>query len=262
MGRRIVRKESILRRTLARTAACALVLAATVGPALAPVPHAPGAASLIPAAHAVGEDGHFTLPTNPNALTQEATLGDEGIFDLFLMVSSDDLATLDSDSMKLLGTADSREAKPTRGGKKLSVEGVGDWTIQDTRVRFTPANPKAGGSHSVQFSVRSKAGYESAPVTLTVTYPGISNVSTRASEGKKVTIPLSLEGTQVKPSSLGFSLEGLPAGSTLVDGGARLIVPDEGTWVLTTDGQPSVTLLLDAKGSAHNRGPSPSRGQT
>lgn len=242
MGRRIVRKESILRRTLARTAACALVLAATVGPTLAPVPHAPGAASLIPAAHAVGEDGPFTLPTNPNALTQEATLGDEGIFDLFLMVSSDDLATLDSDSMRLLGTADSREAKPTRGGKKLSVEGVGDWTIQDTRVRFTPANPKAGGFHSVQFSVRSKAGYESAPVTLTVTYPGISNVSTRASEGKKVTIPLSLEGTRVKPSSLGFSLEGLPAGSTLVDGGARLIVPDEGTWVLATDGQPNVTF--------------------
>lgn len=242
MGRRIVRKESILRRTLARTAACALVLAATVGPALAPVPHAPGAASLVPAAHAVGEDGPFTLPADPSALKHTATLGNPGDFDLFFMVPAEDLETLDTDSMKLLSSTESGDAKPTNGGKKLSLKGVGEWKISDTRVRFTPENPKAGGSHSVQFSVRSKAGYESAPVTLTVTYPGIPSVSARAAEGEKVTIPLAIDGTGVDPATLAFTLEGLPAGSTLVEGGTRLIVPDEGTWVLATDGHPSVTF--------------------
>ncbi len=218
------------------------MLAATVGPALAPAPHGPGGVPLVAAAHALGEEDSFTLPADPAALKHAGTLGNPADFDLFLMVSAEDLEDLDVDSMKLLPSADAREAKPTNGGTKLSIDGVGHWEIIDTRVRFTPENPNAGGSHSVQFSVRSKAGYESAPVTLTVTYPGISSVSARASEGEKVTIPLSISGTGVAPSSLAFTLEGLPAGSTLVEGGTRLIVPDEGEWAVTTDGTPEVTF--------------------
>lgn len=242
VGRRIVHRKSILRSALARTAACALVLAATVGPALAPVAQGPGAVALVPAAHALGEDGPFTLPADPAALKHTATLGNPGDFNLFLMVSAEDLETLDTDSMRLLSSTESEDARPTNGGKKLSVKGVGKWEITDTRVRFTPENSEAGGSHSVQFSVRSKTGYESAPVTLTVTYPGIPSVSARASEGEKVTVPLALDGTGVDPSSLAFTLEGLPAGSTLVEDGTRLIVPDEGTWALATDDRAQVTF--------------------
>lgn len=237
-----MRKKSILSRALARTAACALVVAATVGPALAPVPFAPGGVPLIPAAHALGEDGPFTLPADPAALKDTASLGNTGTFDLLFMVGSEDLESLDLDSMKLLASSESREAKPTKGGRKLSIEGVGEWSINDTRITFTPENPRAGGSHSVRFSVRSKAGYESAPVTVTVTYPGVQNVSARASEGEKVTIPLSNGTGHVDPKSLAFTLDGLPAGSALVDDGTRLIVPEEGTWTLTTEGKPRVTF--------------------
>lgn len=144
----------------------------------------------------------------------------------------------------------------TDGGKTLTVDGQGVWTVNaDGSVTFTPDDDFEGDADQVTYQIEDTNG-TTATATLDVTVqvgPRASDDDTTTLQGDEVTVPvldndsagLDAGGSPATwdTGSIVFPTDGQPDGATVSDDGRTLTVPDEGVYTVQDDG--SITFAPD-----------------
>lgn len=214
--------------------ASAAVPANATAPALATAPvlaNAPAPAALVPAPDK--EEGTFTLPLTSTHV--QKWQGEVAVFDLTRLISEENRKNLDMSTVQLSVAQGSEgtSAAPAVVSKNLlsvTIPGVGEWRIEDSTVRFIPRSGSRSIPVSVNLQIRNTAGEISTPAQLTAIYPYAPDLTLSAPEGVTRQISLGLSAALVQPDSVELTLEGMPTGTALADGGQTMIVPQEGTW--------------------------------
>ncbi|WP_307378728.1 Ig-like domain-containing protein [Microbacterium sp. W4I20] len=148
-------------------------------------------------------------------------------------------------------------------GKTLTIDGQGTFVLDAAgAVEFTPADGFSGTTTPVVYRIRDTNGTtDDARVEVTVR-PGPSATpdSDSTLQGVPVTVsPLgndepsrTADGSagEWDPTTLRFPATGQPAGAQVLDGGTRLVVPDEGTYTAAADGTVTFTPLPAFSGVA------------
>jgi CshA-type fibril repeat protein len=129
-------------------------------------------------------------------------------------------------------------------GRTLTVADQGSYTIDPATgtITFTPVASFRGKGTPVVYGVSDVDGTETT-ATLTVTVrevgPGAQDDSATTPQNTAVTIDLPQNdapgvagGTPIDPSTVVFTSAGQPRDAVVSDGGRKLTVPSEGTWLV------------------------------
>src|SRR5699024_8222349 len=133
-------------------------------------------------------------------------------------------------------------------GRTLAVTGEGTWSLLDDELVFTPAGGLEGDPTPIALTIGGDQGSRSLPAVFEATQLELEEIPLHGSAGES--IATALETGVPGSGSVRLQLDGLPAGSTVVDDGSRVVVPDQGVWQLSADGS-SLTHTPSGPGPGH-----------
>lgn len=189
------------------------------------------------AREAPDDEGAFTLPLSSTKL--QVWQGQTATFSLDALLSPSAREDLDMSSAQLSiapssqGTKSS-PAKLSADKKTVTIPNRGTWAIEDGAVTYTPEAGKGPAPQSVNLQIRNKEGKLSQPATLVAIYPYAANQTVHAAEGVSTTVDLDLDPELLDTRSVALTLQNMPTGTALADGGKSMVVPGEGTWTVNS----------------------------
>ncbi len=151
-------------------------------------------------------------------------------------------------------------AEVSDGGKTLTVAGQGVYTVADNGVvTFDPAPGFRGDADPITYAVTDQAG-NVATSTITVSVTGIDPVASNDATKTPSSTPARLdlvdndrpgdESAPLDPTSIVFSPDGLPDGTTVSTDGKVLTVPGQGEYSVDADGLVTFTPEAGFEGPA------------
>lgn len=208
---------------------------------------------------ALGEDGPFPLPTD----TETVPIVPGMTTDVPLMALLDDAQQdeldLNSAQLAIPDEVDAEQQGLMEVGEDaqtLAVDGEGTWSLLHDDLVFTPLTGVEGPTTPVALTIGSQHGSRSEPAVLTPGLVDLEETTVHGSAGD----PTSFELGEALPEggSVRLELDGLPAGSTQVADGSRVIIPEpeESVWQLSADRS---TLTYHPSSSRLGRQPVPLR---
>lgn len=214
----------------------------------------------LPAA-ALGEDGPFPLPVE----TETVPILPSTVTDVPLNALLDDELQdqLDLDSARLaipedLGDGPRRLMEVGEDSRSLTVDGEGTWSLLRSDLVFTPLSGVEGPSTPIALTIGGQHDSRSLPAVFTPEVLELEEVSVHGSAGSSTS--LSLDEPIPSGGTVRLGLDGLPAGSTQVADGSRVIIPEpepeQSVWQLSAD---SSTLTYTPSSASLGRQPSPLR---
>lgn len=212
----------------------------------------------LPAA-ALGEDGPFPLPVD----TETVPILPSTVTDVPLNALLDDELQdeLDPDSARLaipddLDDARSELMEVGEDSRSLTVEGEGTWSLLHSDLVFTPLSGVEGPTTPIALTIGGHHDSRSLPAVFTPEVMELEEVAVHGSAGSSTS--LALDEAVPAGGTVRLGLDGLPAGSTQVADGSRVLIPDpeQSVWQLSAD---SSTLTYTPSSASLGRQPSPVR---
>jgi len=194
-------------------------------------------ASLTLPAAALGEDGPFDFPAETDTLAMVP--GAVTRIPLDSLVDDQLETEVDFGTALLTVPEDAEPAvqglmEVAEDGRSITVAGEGTWTLLGADLVFTPLSGVEGPVVPISLTIEGLHDVRSRPAEFTPELVELENIPVRGSAGQNTQIPL--DGQVPEGGKARLELAGLPPGSTLVSDGSRAIVPDQGIWQLSADG--------------------------
>ena len=190
----------------------------------------------LPAA-ALGEDGPFEFPAETQTLQMVPSSVTRIPLGALIEDGLEDEVDLGSARLALPEGAEESVLEQMSLGedfRSLEVREEGTWTLLGDELVFTPLFGVAGPSAPIELTIGGLHEGRSEPILLTPELLELEEVTARGSAGEATSIELPAD---VPPEgSARLELGQLPPGSTVLDDGSRVMVPDQGAWQLAADG--------------------------
>ena len=161
------------------------------------------------------------------------------------VLENDNLERLDANSIQIEGTENPSES--------LVVEGEGTWAIEDGKIVFTPEKGFVFDPTPIKYSLETAEGERLATAEVEVNYEGLVRDDLEITSD--LTAPIVIDVLKndngdldvssveiVVPEGFMDEHEGATFQKSASQSGKTLVVPDEGTWNVTSDGNITFTV--------------------